>query len=282
MQFPFYKFQGLGNDFIIIKASDLPYDTDLTLLAQRLCDRHFGIGGDGLILHHADAEADAAMQVINSDGSEPEICGNGLRCFVSYLYQVAGMRQHTFQIQTGAGLLQVSYLPEKHCARVNMGSPQLLPAQIPAQGWEGPAVLRQPLQVKQRTFEISLVSLGNPHCVIAVGPDWTEADTRYWGPRLENHPAFPQRMNVEFAFFQSPSQARVSVWERGAGATLACGTGACATLVVGVLNGWLETKACITLPGGDLFIEWDRHKHWIWMEGPAHWVFSGHYQEGDA
>lgn len=279
MHFPFYKFQGLGNDFIILKVNDLPYDTDLTELAQRLCDRHFGIGADGLLLHHADTEADATMQVINSDGSEPEICGNGLRCFVSYLYQVAGLRQREFRIQTGAGLLDVSYAPERHCARVNMGSPRLLPEQIPAQGWSAHPVLCQALQVEDRSFEVTLVSLGNPHCVINTGPDWSEAETQYWGPRIENHPAFPQRINIEFVHVESPQQARVSVWERGAGATLACGTGACATLVAGVLNGWLETDARITLPGGNLNISWDREQNLVWMEGPAHWVFSGHYQE---
>jgi diaminopimelate epimerase len=159
-----------------------------------------------------------------------------------------------------------------------MGSPRLRPAEIPAVGWNELKVVEQPLQVADRRFHVSLVSMGNPHCVIAVGPEWRLEDTCYWGPQIEQHPAFPRRTNVEFVWFENPAQAHVSVWERGAGATRACGTGACATLVVGVLTDRLRERAHIQLPGGSLWIEWTDPQQPVYMTGPARLVFSGLYE----
>ncbi|PIQ23064.1 diaminopimelate epimerase [bacterium (Candidatus Blackallbacteria) CG17_big_fil_post_rev_8_21_14_2_50_48_46] len=276
MQIPFQKFQGLGNDFVILEARDLPFDLDLSRLAQKLCNRHFGIGADGLLICHRESRGDARMQVINSDGSEPEMCGNGLRCFVRYL---AGHEDQSFLIETGAGLLKAEFSQKKQSIRVNMGKPVLSPAKIPALGWNETPVVSAPLQVENHSFEITLVSMGNPHCVIEVDQNWSSADTLYWGPLLEMHPAFPERINIEFTQFLTPHLARVSVWERGAGATLACGTGACATLVAGVLQNKLETEAVIQLPGGDLTLFWDQNQDQVWMDGPAQRVFTGSYEE---
>jgi len=279
MQISFHKYQGLGNDFILLKSTDLPPGLDLSHLAQKLCNRHFGIGADGLLIQYPHPEADARMQVINADGSEPEMCGNGLRCFTSYLYQIQGLQKSDYTIATGAGYLSVNYDPEQKWVRVNMGKPQLQQEKIPAQGWKTEQVIQQSLQVGKRNFEVTLVSMGNPHCVIAIDADWGSAETQYWGPQIENHPNFPQRTNVEFCHFETPQQARIHVWERGSGETLACGTGACATLVAGVLIKSLERQAAIDLPGGRLEIDWDSESNQISMEGPAHFVFSGSYEQ---
>ncbi|MGE3727409.1 MAG: diaminopimelate epimerase [Candidatus Sericytochromatia bacterium] len=278
MQFPFYKFEGLGNDFILLQRTDLPASCDLSALAQELCNRHFGIGADGLLIAHASAEADARMQVINADGSEPEMCGNGLRCFVAYLHQRSPAPKSPYHIATGAGILEVYYTPEKGLARVNMGPPRLGAQDLPALGFEKSPVLKETLEVAGRPFEVTLVSMGNPHCIIEVDQNWSSAETQFWGPQIENHPRFPQRTNVEFTLFETPQQAKISVWERGAGETLACGTGACATLVAGVLLGRLNRAAELHLPGGPLQICWDEMSNQLWMEGPARKVFSGSYE----
>jgi diaminopimelate epimerase len=279
MQISFHKYQGLGNDFILLKSTDLPAGLNLSHLAQKLCNRHFGIGADGILIQYPHPEADARMQVINADGTEPEMCGNGLRCFISYLYQIQNLQKSEYTIATGAGILRATYEPQKKWVRVNMGKPQLEQAKIPAQGWKTESVIQEILQIENRRFEVTLVSMGNPHCVIAVGAEWNSNDTQYWGPRIESHPHFPHRINVEFCHFETPQHARIHVWERGAGETLACGTGACATLVAGVLIGKLEHQASIDLPGGRLKIDWDPESRQISMEGPAHFVFSGSYEQ---
>lgn len=278
MQFPFYKYQGLGNDFILVDRADLSPDTDLPTLAQTLCDRHFGIGADGLLIVYPSTEADARMQVINADGSEPEMCGNGLRCFVAHLHQLTPSAQTHYHIATGAGILDVDYVSESGRVRVNMGAPRLEAEAIPALGFAQSPVLKETLDVAGRLFEVSLVSMGNPHCIIEVDQAWGRSETLFWGPQIENHPRFPQRTNVEFTLFETPERAKISVWERGAGETLACGTGACATLVAGVLLGRLNRAAELHLPGGPLQIRWDKMSNQIWMEGPAHRVFSGSYE----
>ncbi len=278
MQFSFDKYQGLGNDFILLKATDLPPATDLAALAQELCNRHFGIGADGILIVHPSSEADARMQVINADGSEPEMCGNGLRCFVAYLHQLSPASQNHYRIATGAGILDADYRPESGWVRVNMGPPRLEAEALPALGFKKSPVLKEKLEVAGRSFEVSLVSMGNPHCIIEVDSHWSRADTLVWGPQIESHPRFPQRTNVEFTLFETPKRAKISVWERGAGETLACGTGACATLVAGVLLGRLNREAELHLPGGPLQICWEETSNQLWMEGPAQQVFSGSYE----
>ncbi|MGV3525589.1 MAG: diaminopimelate epimerase [Candidatus Sericytochromatia bacterium] len=275
MPLAFAKYQGLGNDFILIEGSELPLDISLSVLAQRLCDRHFGIGADGLLLRWPSSLGLARMQVINADGSEPEMCGNGLRCFVRYLAD-EGVLRNPCLIETGAGLLSATDQPGG--IRIQMGKPVLEASQIPALGWQESRVLMQPLP--QTDFVVTLVSMGNPHCVIQV-PSLAELDFAYWGPRLEKHPAFPARANVEFAEVLAPDRVLVKVWERGAGPTLACGTGACAVVVAGVLNGWLQSEVTVVLPGGELHIAWPAQDGPVWMEGPAEKVFRGHWEALD-
>ena len=270
----FVKLQGLGNDFILAEGAALPAGTALADLARRLCDRHFGIGADGLILRWPSQCGIARMQIFNADGSEPEMCGNGLRCFVRYLH-LQGLTDQKLQIETAAGLLAAEVRNESIC--VDMGQPVLDPEKIPARGFASPSVIAQPLQVDGQNFEVTLVSMGNPHCVIKVA-DLEQVDFARWGPRLEIHPAFPARINVEFAQVLNPECVRVRVLERGAGPTLACGTGACAVLVAGVLGGWLADRAEVRLPGGSLKIAWPQREGPVWMEGPAEPVFAGEIQ----
>lgn len=275
MPLAFSKYQGLGNDFILLEGSELPVGIPLSVLAQRLCDRHFGIGADGLLVRWPSTSALARMQVINADGSEPEMCGNGLRCFVRYLADQAALKSPCL-IETGAGLLSAVDRPGG--IRIQMGKPVLEASRIPALGWGDARVLMQPLP--QTDFVATLVSMGNPHCVIQV-PSLAALDFAYWGPRLEKHPAFPARVNVEFAEVLAPDRVQVQVWERGAGPTLACGTGACAVVVAGVLNGWLQSEVTVALPGGELHITWPDLNGPVWMEGPAEKVFRGHWEALD-
>lgn len=272
---PFAKLQGLGNDFIIIESTDLPDHLDLHKLTKQICDRHFGIGADGLMIRWPSDKALARMQVINSDGSEPEMCGNGLRCFVRYLQLHNVFTSETCQIETGAGILDASL--DKDGIRINMGKPILEASNIPALGFKHSPVIEQTIQCEGQDFKVNLVSMGNPHCVIWLD-DLETLNFEYWGPRLEYHAAFPQRINVEFVEVLSTRQARVKVWERGAGPTLACGTGACAVLVAGVLNQKLEPSAQIDLPGGSLSIDWPAADSPVWMQGPAKLVFKGEYE----
>ncbi len=272
----FVKMQGLGNDFILAEGKDLSglSAQELSALAQRLCDRHFGIGADGLVLNWPSDQGVARMQILNSDGSEPEMCGNGLRCFARYL-QLQGSQFNEWQIETGAGLLKAETRHSQQAPiRVNMGKPILHPDNIPARHFTGEQVIDERLICEGQNFIVTLVSMGNPHCVIRV-PDFESLDFEYWGPRLERHPAFPARANIEFVVVDAAHHARVKVWERGVGATLACGTGACAVLVAGVLGGWLDIKAQISLPGGELQITWPEPDGPVWMEGPAELVYRG-------
>lgn len=275
MPLAFAKYQGLGNDFILLEGGKLPSDISLPDLARRLCDRHFGIGADGLLVHWPSREALARMQVINADGSEPEMCGNGLRCFVRYLAD-QGLAHHPLVIETGAGLLSAEWRPTGIC--IQMGKPVFEAARIPALGLGNGPILEQ--RLPGTDFVATLVSMGNPHCVIRV-PALAELDFAHWGPRLEVHPAFPARMNVEFVEVLSPDRVAVKVWERGAGPTLACGTGACAVLVAGVYNGWLQSEATVSLPGGELRIGWPVQDGPVWMEGPAEKVFRGYWEAQD-
>ena len=275
LHLPFAKLQGLGNDFILIESENLPEHLDSHKLAQQICDRHFGIGADGLMICWPSDKALARMQVINADGSEPEMCGNGLRCFVRYLQLQNEFTSDTCQIETGAGVLEARLNDDS--IRINMGVPILEASNIPALGFEHSPVIEQTIQCEGQDFKVTLVSMGNPHCVIWLD-DLETLSFEYWGPRLEYHAAFPQRINVEFVEVLSRQQAKVNVWERGAGATLACGTGACAVLVAGVLNQKLEPSAQIDLPGGSLSIDWPAKASPVWMQGPAKLVFKGEYE----
>jgi diaminopimelate epimerase len=272
----FTKMHGLGNDFILIQGeSKLP--TNASQLAIELCNRFFGIGADGLVYILPSEKADFMMRIINSDGSEAEQCGNAIRCVAKYVYDHGLIEQTEMAIETlgaGAQKVQMKLKDGKvDTVRVDMGAPILKGTQVPTTV-DQDIVKDYPIEVDGRLFRFTAVSMGNPHCVIYVD-DAVNMDLQTWGPKLETHPMFPKKMNVEFVTVKSRGYTDMRVWERGAGPTLACGTGACATLVASVLNGLTDREAIVSLKGGDLFIEWNEQDNHVYMTGPAQEVFKG-------
>ncbi|MBD2846167.1 diaminopimelate epimerase [Paenibacillus sp. IB182496] len=272
----FTKMHGLGNDFIVIYGErELP--AEAAELATRLCDRHFGIGADGLVYILPSERADYRMRIINSDGSEAEQCGNAIRCVAKYVYDNGHAASQELTIETlGAGVQKVQLTVRDGKAervRVDMGEPVLDGLKVPTTVDTDP-VLDHPIEVGGREFRFTAVSMGNPHCVIYVD-DAAGFDLAAWGPLLETHPMFPRKINVEFVTVKSRSHTDMRVWERGAGPTLACGTGACATVVASALNGLTDRTATVSLAGGDLLIEWSGADNHVYMTGPAETVFSG-------
>lgn len=271
----FVKMHGLGNDFILVNLLEEDSPLDYSLLAPKLCDRNFGIGADGILLIMPSETADIKMGIINSDGSEAEMCGNGIRCFAKFIYEEGIINKKIIEVETLAGKIIPEIILDNNrvaAVRVDMGEPKLERAQIPMFGEEG-QVIKEKLKVFDKEFEITAVSMGNPHCIIFV-PNITAIEIEKWGPLIEKHPVFPRKTNVEFVQVVSPSEVVMRVWERGAGITLACGTGACATLTAGVLNNYLNRKASIKLLGGELTVEWAENNH-IYMTGPAIEVYRG-------
>ncbi|WP_135557634.1 diaminopimelate epimerase [Paenibacillus cymbidii] len=273
----FTKMHGLGNDFIVIYGlQELP--ADAAQLAVKLCDRHFGIGADGLVYILPSAKAQFRMRIVNNDGSEAEQCGNAIRCVAKYLYDRSLASGSELTVETiGAGVQRVVVTDDGSgkaaSIKVDMGEPVLQGMQVPTTIDE--ALVRDyPVTVDGREFRFTAVSMGNPHCVIYVD-DATAVDLYEWGPKLEHHPLFPRRINVEFVHVESRGHAIMRVWERGAGPTLACGTGACAVLVSSVLNGLTDRCATVTLTGGDLQIEWSEADNRVYMTGPAEEVYTG-------
>ncbi|QDU63608.1 Diaminopimelate epimerase [Planctomycetes bacterium Pan216] len=274
----FTKMHGAGNDYVYVNCFDEPVPKDPAAVSRLVADRHFGIGGDGLILicPPTDSGNDARMRMFNADGSESEMCGNGIRCVAKYLYDHAVVPKTDLLIETGRGTLRLELetsggLTER--VRVNMESPVLKAAEIPTT-LPGDPPIEVPLEVDGRTFKITAVSMGNPHAITFV--DSLEDELVFgFGPKIENHPAFPKRVNVEFVKVLSPTEMRMRVWERGSGETLACGTGACAVAVAGVLTDRTERRALIHLLGGDLELEWSEADDVVTMTGPAAEVFSG-------
>lgn len=274
----FTKVHGLGNDFILINAgTGEGFPDDYSSLAIEMCDRKFGIGADGLVLLLDSCVADVRMRIINSDGSEPEMCGNAIRCVAKYLYEHNVVRKDEIKVETLAGII-IPQIIHKHgkveMVRVDMGLPRLERQEIPMAGPAG-QVIGEDFEVNGQRFAVTAVSMGNPHCVIFV-PDVSAVPLAEIGPLIETHPAFPRKTNVEFVQVVSPTEVRMVVWERGAGPTMACGTGACAVAVAGVLNGLTEKSVTVHLPGGPLHIEWAESGK-IYMTGPAVEVFSGEY-----
>jgi len=266
---------GIGNDYVFVDCFRQSLPEAPETLAPKISDRHFGVGGDGLILILPSNAADARMRIFNADGSEAEMCGNGVRCVAKNVYDHAIAQKNPLSIETGRGVLTL-YLEVKDNAvrtvTVDMGEPILEPARVPVQ-LSGQAIVDYPLTVEDLKMEITCVSMGNPHCVIFVPRIEADLVARI-GPRVEKHPLFPNRTNVEFVEVLSRSEVRMRVWERGSGETLACGTGACAVCVAGVLNGRLDRKVTVHLLGGDLDIEWKDDGH-VFMTGPAVEVFTG-------
>ena len=275
----FIKMHGLGNDFVFLDHFSVAADKDYPKLAKKLCHRQFGIGGDGLVVILPSQVADARMRIINSDGSEPEMCGNGIRCFAKYVYDQGIVIHNPMRVETLAGVLTI-HLNIKEAqvqgVRVDMGEPILRADLIPALG-QGEPVVGETLEVLGETFQYTAVSMGNPHCVIFV-EDFATLDFERLGPAVEKHSLFPRKTNVEFIEVNSPQDLTMKVWERGAGLTLACGTGACASAVAAVLNHKTERAVTVHLPGGDLFIEWGLDNH-VYMTGPATYVFKGEWLE---
>ncbi|MGI1659120.1 MAG: diaminopimelate epimerase [Desulfitobacterium sp.] len=274
----FVKMHGLGNDFVFLdqfeSATDL-IDRSYSELALKLCHRQFGVGGDGLIVVLPSEQADAKMRIINSDGSEPEMCGNGIRCFARYIYDRGYVKKNPLQVETLAGILTLQLALEGDRVtgvKVDMGEPILNPELIPVKV-QGEPVVAETLQVEGQKFKFTAVSMGNPHCVIFV-EDYESLDFKRWGPAIEKHELFPRKTNVEFIIVNNRNELTMKVWERGSGPTLACGTGACASAVAAVLNGKTERKVTVHLPGGDLLIEWGSDNR-VYMTGPATYVFKG-------
>lgn len=272
----FTKMHGLGNDFILVEGETV-LPANAGELAVSLCDRFFGIGADGLVYILPSDKADFMMRIMNSDGSEAEQCGNAIRCVAKYVYDRGLTRKKSVTIETiGAGAQQVELTVENGKAvkvKVDMGAPILKGLQVPTTVDED-QVVDYPIVVDGREFRFTAVSMGNPHCVIYVD-DAVSFDLHTWGPKLEKHPMFPRKVNVEFATVKTRDYADMRVWERGAGPTLACGTGACATLVSSVLNGLTDRTAVVSLKGGELLIEWNETDNHVYMTGPAQEVYSG-------
>jgi diaminopimelate epimerase len=271
----FTKMHGLGNDFIVIDEREKQIKTDFIGLAKKLCDRHLGIGADGLIRVLPSKTGDYKMEIINSDGSVPEMCGNGIRCFAKFIYDNETKPKTEYKVETGAGILiPVLDVKNKNVTgiTVDMGEPILEPAKIPMVGYK--ENLNQSIRVFGEEYIFTAVSMGNPHIVI-FGVDLKNLELNEVGPDLENHKAFPARTNVHFVNIISRNEIRVRHWERGAGETLACGTGACACVVAGVLGNKLERVVTVHVPGGDLKIRWDEKTNHVFMQGPAETVYSG-------
>ncbi|MEN6370871.1 MAG: diaminopimelate epimerase [Armatimonadota bacterium] len=278
----FSKMHGLGNDFVVVNGfTEHLDDVVIDKLAIGACDRNFGIGGDGLILIVPSETADFCMRMLNPDGSEAEMCGNGIRCAAKFAFERGITAANPVRVETLAGLktIELTVVDGKAtAARVDMGAPRLgrseIPVTLPGTG----TVISEPLKLDDRTLNITCVSMGNPHCITFVD-DVESYPIRMVGPKVERHTAFPERTNAEFIEVVSPSEIKMRVWERGAGETLACGTGACASAVASILNGKTERSLTVHLKGGDLKVEWMKDDGPVVMTGPAVEVFTGEIPE---
>jgi len=275
----FAKMHGAGNDYVYINGFEEAVE-DPARLAITISDRHFGVGSDGLILILPSQMADVRMRMFNADGSEAEMCGNGVRCVAKFAYDHGLVTRPQITVETGAGVLPLQLcINERNRVekvRVNMGRPRLTRGEIPMTGDPDEQVVNAELVILDRTFHVTAVSMGNPHCVIFVD-NVSEFPVEKYGPVIERHPLFPNRINVEFVEIVSPAEVRQRTWERGAGETLACGTGAAAVTVAGVLNGHTERRLLNHLLGGDLEMEFAEDGH-VYMTGPAVQVFEGDYR----
>jgi diaminopimelate epimerase len=276
MPIEFTKYHGLGNDFILIDNRHSSEPVVTPEQAVVLCDRHFGIGADGVIFALPGQNGtDYTMRIFNSDGSEPEMCGNGIRCLAKFIADLEGSDAKTlYQIHTGAGVISPELRSDGQ-VKVDMGVPRLLAGEIPTTLAAPDAkVIDVSIAVADRSWSVTCVSMGNPHCITFV-EDVSAIDLETVGPQFEHHQAFPQRTNTEFIQVVRSDYIKMRVWERGAGVTLACGTGACAAVVAGVLTGKCDPTTAVELPGGVLQIEWSEASQRIYMTGPAQRVFTG-------
>ena len=279
----FTKMHGIGNDYVYVNCFEETV-TDPSAVARFVSNRHFGIGSDGLILIKPSDVADCEMDMYNLDGSQGAMCGNGIRCVGKYVYDYGLTDKTSVSIETLAGIKYLEFTlgdEEKNgrktvkLVRVNMGAPILAPEDVPVDLPDaGDIVQDYPIMVAGKEYRITCVSMGNPHCVSFVD-DVDNFPLEEVGPLFENNPIFPRRVNAEFVELVSPTYAKMRVWERGTGETLACGTGTCATAVACILNGKTEDEVTVKLLGGELIIRWDRNANIIYMTGPAKVVFDG-------
>ena len=272
----FTKMQGAGNDYIYINCLEEEV-VNSSEVSKFVSDRHFGIGADGLILIKPSQRADFEMAMYNADGSQGEMCGNAIRCVAKYVYDRGMTDQTELSIDTLAGIkyLELSLEDGKVTrVKVNMGAPCLTAAQIPVKA-DSDQVISQPIEVQGKTYEMTAVSMGNPHCVVFLEEDVRELNLEAIGPAFEHHPRFPKRINTEFVNVIDKSTLRMRGWERGSGETLACGTGSCATAVAAILNGKTESEITVHLMGGELEIAWAGGDAPVYMTGPAVTVFDG-------
>ena len=285
----FVKYQGLGNDFILVDNTKSTEPLCNMQEAIKICNRNFGIGGDGVIFALPGSNGcDYTMKIYNNDGSEPQMCGNGIRCMARFIIDEIERKEPgaeaSYNIWTGAGKI-VPKVTKDGTITVDMGKPilkpELVPTTLPATkdgvAIDSPFKLKISPSSQEFTYKATCVSMGNPHAVMFFDSlETLDPPFHVVGPIIEKHPVFPQRVNAEFIQVLSRSHLLMKVWERGAGPTLACGTGACATVVAGVLSGRCDRTCKVTLPGGDLFIKWDDKDDKIYMTGPAEAVFEGH------
>lgn len=276
MTIAFTKMHGAGNDYIYLDAFRQPLPADISALAGAMCDRHKGIGADGVIAIEPSSLAEARMRMWNADGTPGEMCGNGIRCVAKYLFDRGIVNDSEFSIETDAGLKTVWLETDNGKAsrvRVSMGEPIFEPARIPTLLSGSPPV-NIPLKVEGRQLWVTAVSMGNPHCIVLVdepGDEWVHGI----GPLIERHAKFPNRTNVEFVQVLSREKIRMRVWERGSGETLACGTGACAAAVACSLMNHTDRRVVCQLPGGVLEVDWNQSDNRVYLTGPAEEVFQG-------
>ena len=285
----FTKMHGLGNDYVYVNAFEEKIN-DPAALAPKIADRHFGVGGDGLILvapPETGVDADVRMRMFNADGSEAEMCGNGIRCVCKLAHDRGITHTNPMRIQTGNGVLSLEYqLDDQQKVKdvtVDMGEPITEPAQVPVDTGqleliEAPHTYQIPTTLTDEPLIATFVSMGNPHAVLFV-PDVDDVELDRLGPIIENHPAFPRRMNVHFVQSHGANEVTMRTWERGSGITLACGTGACAVCVAGVVMDCALRQLLTHLPGGDLTIHWHEQDNHVYMTGPATEVFTGDWPD---
>lgn len=277
----FTKMHGLGNDFILIEGEEAKkLDLQYKDLAKKICDRHLGIGADGLVIVNPpeiQANTDVIWRIFNSDGSEPQMCGNGIRCFAKYVYEKGIVTQKKFTVNTLAGIITPE-IQDNGEIKVDMGEPIFEANKVPAAINDLDSIINYPIKIMNREFNINMVSMGNPHCVIFTEEDSAELAKKY-GPEIEKHEIFPEKTNVEFVKILSKNKIKIDVWERGCGITMACGTGACASVVAAIINNFVNKTVTAELPGGNLQIEWNQGdlSDKVFMTGPGEFIFCGKY-----
>lgn len=276
MNMKFTKMHGCGNDYVYVDCTNEMIENP-SEISKYVSDRHFGIGSDGLILICSSETADFRMAMYNADGSEGAMCGNGIRCVAKYVYDKGLTDKKNISIETKSGIKELELTVEDgkvSLVKVNMGAPILKAKDIPVDV-DTEKCIDSDINVDGKDYKITCVSMGNPHAVTFIDEDVKTFPIEKIGPKVENHPMFPDRVNTEFVQVLNRHEVNMRVWERGSGETLACGTGTCATVVACVLNGLTDDEVTVHLLGGDLFIKYDRENDTVWMTGPAVIAFEG-------